>query len=458
MPQPFGLFGYLFDNYRYALKDIEPPRQFVTAAKVLAVLQARDELEEALRSHYDSGGDKPSDVQLWELLELDDRLRNCAGVLYDAAPLDEWRQTLRPDESAWWWYLRRPIHRLDRYDWLWSALSIVPLTATVSLLVDMSSRLADGEFLVGSFAVVIQSVLTLLTASSVLTETGRKAMKVVFDSLRIPSYFRQEMKLLLSVMVFGLTLTVHSMLPAWSNYYLDLGKQELVGPLQQETTEQIATSDVPLNTGANLANARFFFERAIAIDSKNIEAYYFLGRVYEEMKDLKKARANYQLALAQNFVHAYNALAYIYIREEDLDKAYDLLQEGIRRADQQSIPDKNQSAGTDAGDASISDVDAELIYSLNKNLGWVRLLQGNYEDAEIVLDDAIVAYEALQQESPETAKLVGGVAYCLFADSLDKQERQPEARPFWQQCQLTSNAQVAEQDRYLRLASERLSQ
>ena len=212
MAQLFGLFGYLFDNYRYALKDIEPPRQFVTAAKVLAVLQARDELEEALRSHYDSGGDKPSDVQLWALLKLDDRLRNCAGVLYDAAPLDEWRQTLRPDESAWWWYLRRPIHRLDRYDWLWSALSIVPLTATVSLLVDMSSRLADGEFLVGSFAVVIQSVLTLLTASSVLTETGRKAMKVVFDSLRIPSYFRQEMKLLLSLMVLGLTLTIHSIL------------------------------------------------------------------------------------------------------------------------------------------------------------------------------------------------------------------------------------------------------
>ncbi|MEM9770662.1 MAG: hypothetical protein AAF889_03515, partial [Cyanobacteria bacterium P01_D01_bin.73] len=445
-----------------ALKDIEPPRQFVTAAKVLAVLQARDELEDALRSHYDSSGDKPSDVQLWELLELDDRLRNCAGVLYDAAPLDEWRQTLRPDESAWWWYLRRPIHRLDRYDWLWSALSIVPLTATVSLLVDMSSRLADGEFLVGSFAVVIQSVLTLLTASSVLTETGRKAMKVVFDSLRIPSYFRQEMKLLLSVMVFGLTLTVHSMLPAWSNYYLDLGKQELVGSLQQETTEQIATSDMPLNTGANLANARFFFERAIAIDSKNIEAYYFLGRVYEEMKDLKKARANYQLALAQNFIHAYNALAYIYIKEEDLDKAYDLLQEGIRRADQQmsqqADPGTNSEDESEKGDSNHFKSDAELIYALNKNLGWVRLLQGNYEDAEIVLDDAIVAYEALQKENPETAKVVGGSAYCLFADSLDKQQRPEEAIPYWQQCQLTNDARVAEQDRYLRLASERLSQ
>ena len=215
---------------------------------------------------------------------------------------------------------------------------------------------------------------------------------------------------------------------------------------------------MPLNSGANLANARFFFERSIAINSKNIEAYYLLGRVYEEMKDLKKARANYQLALAQNFIHAYNALAYIYIKEEDLDKAYDLLQEGIRRADQQDNPQENQQDNLDDVNLNSAGSDAELIYALNKNLGWVRLLQGNYEDAEIALDDAIVAYETLQQETPETAKVVGGIAYCLLADSLDKQKRFEDATRYWEQCQQTNDGRLAEDDRYLKQASERLSQ
>ena len=454
-------FNQLFNDYRFALKAIEPPKQFVTASKVLTLLQARDELEEALLRHYDPVGDRPSDSQLLDLLTLAERLHNCAGIMYDTAPMDEWRRTLRPDPEAWWWYLRRPIHPLDRYDWLWSALSIVPLTATASLLLDMSSRLFDGEFLVGSFAVVTQSVLTLLTAGSVLTETGQKAMRVMFDSLRVPSHFRQELKLVLSVMVFLLALFTHSSLPVLSENYLNQGKQALLGQLSTEQTEEVATvSEIPLNNQANLADARFNFSRAIAINPENIEAYYFLGRVFEEMQDFKAARANYQQALAQDFIHAYNALAYLYIRDGELDKAYDLLQEGLQRAYRQNQDNSDSTAEPQdsATSATKEVVDAELLYALNKNLGWLRAKQGRYEEADFALSDAIAAYKILQKERPQTAEVIGGIAYCLYADVLDKQGLPDDALPYWKNCQLTSDGSLAEQDRFLQIASERLSQ
>lgn len=466
MVPPVKSFNQLFNDYRFALKAIEPPKQFVTAAKVLALLQARDELEEALLRHYDPVGDRPSDSQLIDLLALDERLRNCAGVMYDAAPLDEWRRTLRPDPEAWWWYLRRPMHPLDRYDWLWNALSIVPLTATVSLLLDMSSRLVNGEFLVGSFAVAIQSVLTLLTASSVLTETGQRAMRIMFESLRVPSYLRQELKLGLSIAVFLLALTIHSTLPVWSDHYLTMGKQELLGRSLVETQGAMAISDIPLTEDVSIAKARFHFERAIAIDPESIEGHYFLGRTYEEMQDFKSARFYYQQALAEDFIHAYNALAYLYIRDDELDKAYDLLLEGVRRADRVRSAAVSSVGGPKEGKDKLNPpttenaeaIDVELIYALTKNLGWVRLRQGHYEDAEIALDDAIAAYEDLQRENPITADVIGGIAYCLYADALDKQDRPQEALPFWKQCQLTCDASLAEQDRFLRIASERLSE
>jgi hypothetical protein len=111
--------------------------------------------------------------QLMALLALDQQLKQQATVIYATVDLAAWQKSFHPPETAWWWYLSEPVHRLDRHDWLWNTLTVIALTASGSLLVDISGKfLTGGPGLLGSFTVLSQSVMTVATAGGVLTQQG----------------------------------------------------------------------------------------------------------------------------------------------------------------------------------------------------------------------------------------------------------------------------------------------
>ncbi|WP_234419880.1 peptidoglycan-binding protein [Nodularia spumigena] len=89
-----------------------------------------------------------------------------------------------------------------------------------NMVVDISTRfLSGGTGLVSSFAVISPSVLTLLTASSVLTEAGRKAVEKLLLSMRIKTYLWQETKLGISALLLFSLIIFKVSLPKIAEYY-----------------------------------------------------------------------------------------------------------------------------------------------------------------------------------------------------------------------------------------------
>ncbi|NER81170.1 MAG: hypothetical protein F6K42_16705 [Leptolyngbya sp. SIO1D8] len=154
----------VIQHYEDAIAHLE---KRVTAETVLAVLQARDLVEAARQSPTSD-----SETKLFlHLITLDTRLLEQTQNIHKTVDLETWQKSLHPPESAWWWFLEKPIHVRDRYDWLWSALTVTSLTASASLVVDIGGRFltAGAPGLWGSFALIGQSVLTLATAGGVRT-------------------------------------------------------------------------------------------------------------------------------------------------------------------------------------------------------------------------------------------------------------------------------------------------
>lgn len=95
----------------------------------------------------------------------------------------------------------------------------------------------------------------------------------------------------------------------------------------------------------------------------------------------------------------------------------------------------------------------EIKYSLFKNLGWARLQQGRYEEAQQILQAAIGI-----ARNPDTKKYIPnpGAAHCLLAQALEKL-KQPKALEQWQQCSQFGSRLNADEDTWLHLAKEKLS-
>lgn len=112
-------------DYVTALNEFEQEAP-KSEGKTLNVLLARDAVAVALNSPTQS-----SATTIASLLQLDERLKAQAGAIAEAGKLEEWRSSLNPPESAWWWFFQpaKQVHSWDRFDDLWNGLSVLCITA-----------------------------------------------------------------------------------------------------------------------------------------------------------------------------------------------------------------------------------------------------------------------------------------------------------------------------------------
>lgn len=367
--------------------------------QVLDVLMARDEVRAALTAKTQN--DQES---LMAIILLDERLKKQAGLITKIVNLPDWRASLHPPAEAWWWFLEAPTKRWDKFDWVWRALSITSLTASLSLVVDISSRfLSGGPDTWAAFAVMFQSSLTLLAAGGALTKTGQEAIESLLKTLNIPKHFWQEASfsfaglLLLSLISFRLSLPeIAKVFNNWGIEDYDAGR---------------------------LSSALFNYNRAIKLNPDYVNAHYNLGLLYDrKLLDFDRASAEYQIAVQGGSEIAYNNLARLYIfQDKKYDAAVALLLEGLNKA-------KNQN----------------VRYSLHKNLGWARLKQKRYEDAEAQLQEAI---ELASEQAP---------AHCLLAQVLEGQGDKKNALNEWEKCLQRASHREPDEDAWIGMAQQRL--
>lgn len=389
--------------YEATLKTLEQTKS-PSVEQILDVLIVRDEVQVALN--------EKTPTPAWSLIEvqrLDNSLKQKSQLITQKIDLVQLREILQPPTSAWWWSFEHS-SRWDNLDWLWSGLSVSFITISLGLVTAISSRFISGGIdALGSIAVVTQGALTLVAGRGALTQVGQKTGQNLLTHLNIPKHFWQEISCGLAFLLLVGLFNFHNSLPKIAVVYYQRGEKDY--------------NASPPRLGSAQAN----FERAIKLDPDNAKARYGLGNIYEDLQNLKRARAEYEIAIQGNFSRAYNNLARLYILEKKYSTAASLLLNGLDLVNNDEQPSKVE-------------------YSLRKNLGWARLEQKRYAEAEVELQEAI---QLDNEKAP---------AYCLLAQVLEgKGNETQKALKFWNNCKTYANPSTSpEEDTWLHLASQKL--
>ncbi|OLT61285.1 tetratricopeptide repeat protein [Moorena bouillonii] len=410
----------ILNRYEAALNALEKTDNKPSAETILRVLITRNVVHEKFADIAHISKDK-----LIKLIELDSKLKKQAGLINQTVQLADWRSSFHPPKDYWWWFLEAPTHPLDRFDWLWNALTVTSLTASVSLVVDISSRfLSTSPGFIGSFAVISQSALTLLTAGGILTKAGRTGVEEILSRLGIKKYLWQEVKLGLSGVLLLSLIGFRASLPLISGYVNEKGVKNY--------------------DDGDWSTAQSNYERALSLNADNADAHYNLGRLYEDLQDFKKARTQYRLAAQGGLDAAYNELGRLYIQDKKYSQAVSLLLTGLDNLQENDLQNKLLKT---------EDIQTknETQYALWKNLGWARLKQGRYADAETHLRDAI--------ELEKTFKQTPAAAHCLLAQVIEnKPAKDPDnALAEWKICLRYTGIRNPDEDIWVDMARKRIN-
>jgi tetratricopeptide (TPR) repeat protein len=410
-------------DYRLALECLKSSEKELLPDRVIDVLVKRDSLQSLL-----SEPSKLTASELKEIEGLDRSLKEQKNVILQVPNLDALRSLIKPPESNWWWYFSS---RWDNWDWLWNGLTIAALTVSLSLVVNTSSRiLSGGANSENTLYVVGQSVLTLMAGGGALTQVGQKSYEKILIQLRIPKEFWQETSCGLSWLLMVSLLGINAALPSWAHKVNRNGLENF--------------------DNKRIESAKADFQRAIAMRPNYGEAYYNLGWLYEELNDLDKAKAQYEVAVQSDpqrfdsgitYVKALNNLGRLYILKKEYGTAVHLLRKGFDRFNDLGLQDRDGK--------NMSKEQRDVYYSLYKNLGWARLMQESYDVAEARLKMAIKI---------DTNR---SSAHCLLAQVVDAKFPQEPAKSLdlWRTCiAVVTPRDLAkpEEDEWSALANKRI--
>ncbi|MDJ0598592.1 MAG: tetratricopeptide repeat protein [Crocosphaera sp.] len=178
----------------------------------------------------------------------------------------------------------------------------------------------------------------------------------------------------------------------------------------------------------DLSRAKENYQRALSLNSNNIEINFRLGLLYENLQQFKSAETQYLLAMQGGNQTAINNLARLYILNKNNAAAVSLINNARARFDTFSL-------------------DTE--YALLKNLGWARFNQEAYDEARFHLDQAFNLLPKTSSDNQNRADI-----YCLLAQVQEKQGE--DAMENWNQCNAKANSIYPEEDQWRRLAQQRI--
>jgi tetratricopeptide (TPR) repeat protein len=407
-------------GYKSALEKLEAKDRKASSSDALVVLMKRDALQALLtdRSELLTGN-------LIALADLDKRLKKQKKLIVKLLKLSQWRAILEPPEKHWWWFFSS---KCDKLDWLCNVGSILFLAVSLGLLINTSTRILSGGATSGNTVIVVlQSVLPLLAGGGAFTQAGKEAYEKILIGWQIDKQFWQEISCGLSFLVLCVLFGINNSLP---NLAITVNR-----------------NGVENYKNKRIESAKGDFERAIAMRPDYGEARYNLGWLYEEINDLDKAKAQYELAVqgdlqkfdqGVNHLKALNNLGRLYILKKEYGTAVLFLNQGL----QESESTKSMTSGENSSEGGV-------YYSLRKNMGWARLMQERYAESEVQLRSAI----ALDSKRSS--------AYCLLAQVLEAKEPNNQAITieFWTKCisyATSRDFSQSEGDDWYGLANKRL--
>lgn len=387
-----------------ALSSEEDTEQISLEDKVLEVLLARDSVQAVLDERS-----IPTVGCISLLKEQDDRLKSYRSKICKIKQLESWRKLVNPPQTAWWWFLEPPSifpwleksHPfLDQFDWFWKFITLITFAISLTFILNTLQRvLASGLDATGLVPVAIQTILVLASGST-LTQQGHEILGNILTSFRIPKHYWQELSAVLSILFLMIVVGIH-------NLYLP----QLASSFYQNGLN-LYDSD---NNSGYIGSAMSAHQQAIAVQPDYAEARYQLGRIYERLQQADKAIQEYQQVIQSDLgdlsllaeLRARNNLGRLYILKAKYLEAWEVLHVGLNLIKE---------------DTQITDDILHEQYSLLKNLGWLRLDEKHYIEAEEFLKGAI------------NLDSIRASAYCLQAQILEGTNREQESLPYWNNC------------------------
>ena len=402
---------------------------------VLEALLSRDVIFDFLQN----------EPQLIKIDQLDELMR-CDKILRHQEPkiskhymvLEKYRKIKLPPIEAWWWYFFKPVHWLNKLDWLWNLCTLFCLGFSTSISIEIISRILEGGgdiFL--SIIAAIQASLTIWIGKSLLTQDPGKTitnlLKKSLKILRVDENWHAELSFMIAAMIAGFTILFRShLIPLLSIYHTNVGQNREIDN--------------------KISQAFFNYQRAISLDPENIQSQYYLASLYDKLSITQKAKLLYEKAILEDYITAYNNLGRLLIIEEKYASAFQVLLKGKEFADEKSK------------DSSYANTRYQIDnYSLQKNLGWVQFKQGDLDDARYWLEKSIKQGQKIDNKKT-------GAAHCLMAQVLEAQytatlKTDPnfamtdadldKIRDEWLLCQYTSNKAVPEEFNWSKKAKEK---
>jgi tetratricopeptide (TPR) repeat protein len=398
------------EEFPHSPTPLESPEQTI-APLVLEILSHRDVIQKALETNVSAANGNI----LHTLSELDRKLRAQAAAISPFTQSDDWRNSFNPDPKAWWWFLEAPkTGWSDRLDWLCSAATVTGLTISVGLLGDIAPRfLTGGPDSLGAITVSIQSVLTLFAAGGALTKAGQEGLKRSLEKIKLPKKYWHEVgaasALLLMVSFFGFRQSL-----PWiaANWYTTPSKESRKQGDWGLAEEQL--------------------QRAIKLNADDAEAHFQLGNLYEDLQQKDQALSHYQLAIQGGNTPAINNLARLHILKQDNSVAVSLLLKALAQEEKYPLSPQTKHA-------------------VLKNLGWARLKQKNYSDAQAKLEEAIALETKTKFQPYEIAD-----SHCPLAQALEAQGEKTASLSEWKTCNQNANITIPEQDEWATIAQKKL--
>jgi len=421
-----------FSRYQTAIEEIENTRKRSSslatkpsAEQALEVLLARDQLQDSIDEC-----DQSSALTV-KLLELDTRLRALGPDLAKSGSLTEWKSSINPPDSAWWWQFEPPVQigAWDKLDWLWNGLTAAALAATASFSVSILQAMSVGGLTwQASLGTIAQGAGLALLGGGALTTDGQKKVQGLLRNYNIPPEFYSEITFAASLSLFFMVSGLYSFLPGY--FYRQGAKAYEVGDL-------------------NAAQEKL--QEALSLDPGQTDAHLVLGTVYETLGELDLALESYEHVVQAGGPRGFNNAGRIYIQRldpntqtPDLQMAETYLRMGLQRAYSYTDAQLNNPSMAEANQVALRATLQEARYQLHRNLGWALLSQDRYAEAEEELNQAIQLDESISERQQGT-----GFAYCLMAVTQEGLGQTNLATQFWHDCQTKARPETLDEYRWL---------
>jgi tetratricopeptide (TPR) repeat protein len=438
--------------YKSALDSLTGSTKKASAADVFSALVAR----ETIARHVVDGF--PGSATLLErLTELDRHLKkHAASIVRLTKPGDftDWRESVQPKKSAWWWFLDHRIKRpLPKINTIWLIITGFLFALALGIAWNTFQKVRGGPVTFWqSFSASFSLVLTLL-AGAPLVQLIRETFRPLEESERARGILRVWMPL-------GAVLLI-ALVSLGSWYYINRAREASDEEIVTQLVKGIKHGQRAF-TNEDLEHIR----RVIELNPTHQERRFEIALIYEQAGQYAFALAEYQKLLAhdEKYCPAYEGIARIYLWQ---------------------YKDYNGALRELSGDYIVFGCD-QKVYS-NEIRGQAYLGLNNLESAEDSLREAIGDYDPADENK---RTVVSARSFCLLAQVLEArksdldgplkllrakndkraqeleteaQELQDEAERDWSVCVQNSFSSLSgwsqpEDSEMLRIANEHLRQ